>query len=51
MIHPARWIILKSKDPRHTGEGPVPMAEMDPGLRREDKKMGIPVNHPNASEH
>jgi len=27
------------------------MAKMDPGLRREDKEGGIPVNHPNASEH
>src|SRR5262245_24278526 len=24
MIHPARWTILKSKDPRHTGEGRCP---------------------------
>jgi hypothetical protein len=26
------------------------MAELDPGLRREDKERGIALNHPNASQ-
>jgi hypothetical protein len=30
---------------------PVPMAELGPGLRREDKEEGIALNHPNASKH
>jgi len=27
------------------------MAELDPGLRREDEEEGIALNHPNASKH
>jgi len=30
---------------------PVPTAELDPGLRREDEEGGIAMNHPNASKH
>ena len=34
---------------RHTGGRPVLIAEIGPGLRREDEERRIALNHPNAS--
>jgi hypothetical protein len=41
---------LTSKIPSHRRR-PVPMAQMDPGLRREDEEGDAAVNRLNAPEH